>query len=128
MLKIDDAPGKALTYEEEEELLAASLESRSRGLYSSVVLALNTGMCSAELRLLQWKQIDLRAGSIRVGRSGTAAGAGRTNPLNRRALETLEAWAARFEEREPEHYVFPSEKYGQNVVPHAINLKKRWTR
>ena len=53
----------------------ACLDSRSRGLYPSVVLALNTGMRSAELRWLQWKQIDLRAGSIRVGRSKTAADA-----------------------------------------------------
>jgi integrase len=110
MLKVEDTPGKALTNEEEEQLLAACLESRSRGLYPSVVLALNTGMRSADLRWLQWKQIDLRAGSIRVGRSKTAAGAGRTIPLNRRALEALKDWAARFEDREPEHYVFPSEQ------------------
>jgi integrase len=124
MLKVEDTPGKALTNEEEEQLLATCLESRSRGLYPSVVLALNTGMRSAELRWLQWKQIDLRAGSIRVGRSKTAAGAGRTIPLNRRALEALKDWAARFEDREPEHYVFPSEKYGQNGSPYAINLAK----
>jgi integrase len=98
-----------------------------------VVLAPNTGMRSAELRWLQWKQIDLRAGSIRVGRSKTAAGAGRTMSLNRRALEALKEWASRFEERESGHYVFPSEKYGQNGVPYAINplkpmgtLKEGW--
>jgi integrase len=124
MLKVEDTPGKALTNEEEEQLLAACRESRSRGLYPSVVLALNTGMRSAELRWMQWKQIDLRAASIRVGRSKTAAGAGRTIPLNRRALEALKDWAARFEDREPEHYVFPSEKYGQNGVPYAINPAK----
>jgi integrase len=124
MLKVEDTPGKALTHEEEEQLLAACRESRSRGLYPSVVLTLNTGMRSAELRWLQWKQIDLRAGSIRVGRSKTAAGAGRTIPLNRRALEALKDWAARFEDRELEHYVFPSEKYGQNGSPYAINPAK----
>jgi integrase len=124
MLKVEDTPGIALTSDQEEQLLAACLESRSRGLYPSVVLALNTGMRSAELRWLQWKQIDLRAGSIRVGRSKTAAGAGRTIPLNRRALEALKDWAARFEERELDHYVFPSEKYGQNGVPYAINAAK----
>jgi integrase len=124
MLKVEDTPGKALTAEEEDALLEACRQSRSRGLYPSVVLALNTGMRSAELRWLQWKQIDLRAGSIRVGRSKTAAGAGRTIPLNRRALEALKDWAARFEDREPEHYVFPSEKYGQNGVPYAINAAK----
>ncbi len=114
MLKVEDTPGKALTH---ERLLAACLESRSRGLYPSVVLALNTGMRSAELRWLRWKQIDLRAGSIRVGRSKTAAGAGRTIPLNRRTLEAVKEWTARFEDREPEHYVFPSEKYGHSGIP-----------
>jgi hypothetical protein len=36
----------------------------------------------------------------------------------------LRDWAARFEDRKPEHYVFPSEKYGQNGVPYAINAAK----
>jgi hypothetical protein len=52
MLKVDDTPGKALTNKEEEQLLATCLENRSRGLYPSVVLALNTGMRSVELRWL----------------------------------------------------------------------------
>lgn len=29
-----------------------------------------------------------------------------------RALETLKLWAQRFPNREPEHYVFPAERYG----------------
>ena len=69
--------------------------------------------------------VDLRAGSIRVGKSKTAAGMGRTIPLNRRALEVLKEWAAKFEEREPGHHVFPSEKYGQNGSPYAINATKQ---
>src|ERR1700760_938773 len=81
-------------------------------------------MRSAELRWLQWKQIDLRAGSIRIGRSKTAAGAGRSLPLNRRALDAMKDWAAKFEERQPGHYVLPSERYGQNGVPYAINPAK----
>jgi integrase len=124
MLKVDDTPGKALTAEEEDALLEACRESRSRGLYPSVVLALNTGMRSAELRHLQWKQLDLHGGSIRVGRSKTAAGAGRAIPLNRRALETLREWAAQFDACEPAHFVFPSEKYGHNGVPYAIDASK----
>ena len=124
MLKVDDTPGEALTNKEEEQLLATCLESRSRGLYPSVVLALNTGMRSVELRWLQWKQIDLCARSIRVGRSKTTAGAGRTIPLNRRALDAITDWAAKFQEREPGHYVFPSEKYGLNGSPYEINPAK----
>jgi integrase len=124
MLKVEDSPGKALTAEEEAALVDACRESRSRGLYPSVVLALNTGMRSAELRYLRWKQVDLHGGSIRVGRSKTAAGTGRAIPLNRRALETLREWAAQFDSREPEHFVFPSEKYGHNGVPYASDASK----
>jgi integrase len=39
-------------------------------------------------------------------------GTGRIIPLNRRALETLKLWAQRFPNHEPEHYVFPAERYG----------------
>ena len=38
--------------------------------------------------------------------------------------EALREWAARLEDRKPEHYVFPSEKYGKNGVPYAINAAK----
>jgi hypothetical protein len=33
-------------------------------------------------------------------------------------------WAAKFKEREPEHYVFPSEKIGQNGSPYGVNCWK----
>ena len=81
MLKVGGRSRQSTRCEEEEQLLAACLKNRPRGLYPSVVLALNTGKRSAKLRWLQGKQVDLRAGSIRVGRSKTAAGAGRTIPL-----------------------------------------------
>ena len=35
-----------------------------------------------------------------------------TIPLNRRILAVMEMWAAHFPDRRPEHYVFPSERYG----------------
>ena len=41
-----------------------------------------------------------------------AARTGRTIPLNARVFAVLEMWAAHFHDRQPEHYVFPSEKYG----------------
>ena len=37
---------------------------------------------------------------------------GRTIPLNHRAIETLKFWAQAFPNRQPAHFVFPSEKYG----------------
>jgi len=47
-----------------------------------------------------------------VGKSKTENGTGRTIPLNSQLLAVLEMWAANFQARKPEHYVFPSEKYG----------------
>ena len=40
------------------------------------------------------------------------SGTGRIIPLDRRALETLKLWAQQFGNREPEHFVFPAERYG----------------
>jgi integrase len=53
MLKVGESIGRALTIEEETKLLVACSESRSRALYPAVVLALNTGMRSIEIRSLK---------------------------------------------------------------------------
>jgi len=112
MLPTRDDIGKALSAEEEDALLRCCLTSRSRCLYPAVVLALNSGMRYSEIRLLQWKQINLGNKTLLVGKSKTESGTGRTIPLNARLLAVLEMWAANFQHREPEHFVFPSEKYG----------------
>jgi integrase len=104
--------GKAISLREEQALLRACIESRSRCLYPVVMLALNAGMRHSEIRLLQWKQINLANKTLLVGKSKTENGTGRTIPLNGRLLAVLEMWAARFPKRMPDHYVFPSEKYG----------------
>jgi integrase len=103
---------RALTKAEEDTLLDACAKSRSRVLYPFVVLALNTGMRYSELRLLRWEQIDLVGRVVVVGASKTEAGTGRTVPLNDRAFKALLAWAQTFPDRRPEHYAFPSERYG----------------
>jgi integrase len=112
MLPTRDDVGKALTTDEEGVLLQGCLKSRSRSLYPAVVLALNSGMRYSEIRLLQWKQIDFCGRTLLVGKSKTESGTGRTIPLNRRILAVMEMWAAHFPHRRPEHFVFPSEKYG----------------
>ncbi len=111
MLPTRDDVGRALTPDEEAKLLAECAKSRSRVLHPFVVLALNTGMRYSELRLLQWRQVDLVGRTLTVGASKTEAGAGRSVPLNERAFTTLATWATSFPEREPEHYLFPSEQY-----------------
>lgn len=112
MLSTSDDIGKALSPEDEKKLLDECAESRSRSLFPAVLLALNTGMRYSELRLLRWKQADLERLTVRVGNSKTEAGAGRVIPLNDRAAKILTFWAEQFPKREPEHFVFASEKYG----------------
>ncbi len=112
MLSTRDDMGQALPAEAEKALLHACSESRSRSLLPAVLLSLNTGMRYSEIRLLRWQQIDLQGRTIRVGKSKTEAGTGRVIPLNTKATEILRFWAEAFPKRVPEHFVFPSERYG----------------
>jgi integrase len=112
MLSTPDDIGKALDPADEKKLLDACADNRSRSLLPAVLLALNTGMRYSELRLLQWKQVDLERQTVRVGKSKTEAGTGRIIPLNDRATKVLQFWGDQFPDREDEHFVFPSERYG----------------
>ena len=112
MLRVADDVGRAIDGEEEKSLLEACRTSRSRSLYPAVVMALNTCMRYSELRLLRWKQVDLIGNGLMVGKSKTDAGEGRFIPLNSRVVSILASWGADFPDRRPEHYVFPSERYG----------------
>jgi integrase len=82
MLRASDDVGRAITREQEDRLLAVCQASRSRSLYTAVLLALNTCMRYSELRLLKWKQVNFVARTVTVGASKTEAGAGRVIPLN----------------------------------------------
>lgn len=112
MLATRDDIGRAITPEEEKALMAACGQSRSRSLLAAVTLALNTCMRYSENRLLRWSQVDFAARTVTVGKSKTGAGTGRVIPLNARAHHVLEFWASNFPNRQPLHYVFPSERYG----------------
>jgi integrase len=61
---------------------------------------------------LRWQQVDLNGRTVRVGKSKTEAGTGRSIPLNDRATKVLKFWAELFPKLELEHFVFPSERYG----------------
>jgi integrase len=112
MLSAREDVGRAISQDEESRLLAECGASRSRSLFPAVTVALATGMRYSEIRLLRWKQVDLEKRSLTVGDSKTEAGAGRPIPLNDRAYHVLDMWASHFPNREPEHYVFPTEKCG----------------
>jgi integrase len=104
--------GRKISAEEEALLLHECSNSRSRGLFPFVTLAIETGARKNVIRTLQWKWIDLINACIQFGKDKTPNGTGRIIPLNRRALESLKLWAQRFPNREPEHFVFPAERYG----------------
>lgn len=104
--------GKALTSDEVHRLLTAAKKSRSRSLCPALLLLLNTGMRVTELRMLQWRQVDLLERSLTVGRSKTQGGSGRMIPLNQEAFNTLVSWRSQFSSPKPDHFLFPSERYG----------------
>lgn len=112
MLPVRDDIGRAISAQEEAALLAACASSRSRSLHTFVTLALATGVRYGVIRTLTWAQIDLERGLVRWGKDKTAAGTGNTVPLSQRALAALKFWAAQFPKRQPEHFVFPLERYG----------------
>jgi integrase len=104
--------GRALTLDEAQRLLTAAKKSRSKSLYPALVILLNTGMRVTELRMLQWRQVNLLERCLTVGRCKTPGGEGRMIPLNQDAFKTLVEWRAQFDNPLPDHFVFPSERYG----------------
>jgi integrase len=112
-LRDRDDVGRAITTDEEKRLLTECRSSRSRGLYTAVVLALNTGMRETEIRTLAWRQIDFESRTVTVGKSKTAAGTGRPIPMNDRLTLALRTWANQFPNRKLDHFVFPAEQYGR---------------
>ena len=58
--------------------------------------------------------MDFEKRTITVGRLKTEGGEGRVIPLNDEAFEILLERHLRFKDVKPDHYVFPSERYGFN--------------
>lgn len=112
MLEEREDVGRALTAEEESALLLECTRSRSRLLLPFVVLALETGARFNTVRTLQWSRVDFAGRCLKWGKDKTPSGTGRIVPLNPRAFEILRFWAQQFPDRQPDHYVFPFEKYG----------------
>jgi integrase len=73
-LEENQEAGRALSREEERRLLeSASVVGRHQGnwtpLYAVTVLGLNTGMRHKEIRMLKWKNLDLRNRVLKVARA-----------------------------------------------------------
>lgn len=112
MLREREDVGRAVTPDEEHRLLVAARKSASRSLYPAIVLSIHTGTRNAELRDLRWRQVDFLKQEIVIGKSKTQAGEGRVIPLSQTALQCMTDWRGLFPDAKPEHYVFPSERYG----------------
>jgi integrase len=112
MLPTREEVGRAITVEEERALLEACATSRSRSLLPFVTLAIETGARYGVIRTLQWRSIDFSKRCLQLGKDKTPSGTGRIIPLNSRAIATLTFWTTHFPERQPEHFVFPAERYG----------------
>jgi integrase len=121
--------GKALSPQDEAKLLAAAAgqksPNRSQTLSTFVRVALLTGMRSGEICALTWGQVDFVNRVVTVGRSKTAAGAGREIPMNSDLFAVLsvhaEWFANRFGTALPGHYLFPFGKPTPNDPTRPIS-------
>jgi integrase len=98
--------GKAMSEEQEQDLVAACVKNPL--LSTIVTLALNTALRKNEIRTLCWRQLDLIARTLTVGRTKTEGGSGRVIPLNSVAYAAVVRWASRFPQAKAEDYVFPA--------------------
>src|ERR1035437_7164382 len=131
-LPVGARPGKAFSIEQKDALVAAAKRSRSMLILPALTLALNAGMRDGEIKRTQWSQIDFEKAVLTVGKSKTAAGEGRTIPLNSEILGTLEQHAVwyrkKFKQIRPEWYVFPFGKRGLMDPRKPITtLKTAWS-
>jgi integrase len=112
MLKVRGDVGRALSKDEQDRLLTACRNNRSRSLHVAVLLSLHTGLRSSELRHLRWQQINWIKGQLIVGKSKTVGGEGRVIPLSGDAGVCLQRWRSQFPDARATDFVFPSERYG----------------
>lgn len=120
--------GRALGFEEEEELLRTILKSMSAVLHPLFILSLEAGLRPLESRALRRRDLKLRCqdgatveGEIVVLRSKTEEGTGRVVPLTKRACHALTVWLSRFPKATADSYVFPFHRVG-----FAGNSRRPW--
>jgi integrase len=131
-LKVRNRIGKAYTEEEKQRMLGEAAKARSPHIYLALTLALNAGMCDAEIKSLSWTQIDFAKKFLAVGRSKTEGGEGRTIPLNSDLFAVLtdyvEWYKLKFGATRPEWYVFPfGSPQPTDSTCHVTTLKTVWS-
>jgi integrase len=130
-LKVSAQPGKAFSVAEKDAMISAAELSRSPLILPALTLALNAGMRDGEIRGTRWSQVDFDKAILTVGQSKTAAGEGRTIPLNKEILEALlnhaRWYVSNFGELRPEWYVFPfGRRGGMDPTKPITTLKTAW--
>lgn len=101
--------------------LVPSLADRTYADYLTpmILLAINTGLRRGELLNLNWSHIDPIANTLTVAASNAKSGKARHIPLNKEAIEVLNAW----KQGQESGYVFP----GQDGKP-MTDIKGPWSR
>jgi integrase len=132
-LRVPMGPGKAYTTKEQDDLHQAASESRSPHLKHAQIMAKNGGMRAAELKGIQWRQMDVNRNTniLTIGKGKTVKGEGRTIPLNSELLDAIEErrkWYIKtFGEIRPEWYVFPFGRRGKlDPTRPVTTLKTAW--
>jgi integrase len=131
-LKVPKSKAKAYSAEEKRKLVDAANDARSPHIRLCIVIAQNTGMRAGEIRHLRWMDINFDNLYLTVGRSKTAAGEGRTIPINpdlqNALLERREWFVARFGSILPDWYLFPGGRSNQlDPTRPVTTLKTAWT-
>lgn len=106
-----------LSDEERKRLLAACKNSKSKHLYTAVVLAISTGMRHGELINLRWNNVDLINGSIIL--NDTKNGERRAVPLANHALEEIKK-LSKIRKIDTD-LLFPSQ-----LTVHPVDIRKPW--
>ncbi len=128
--------GRALSAQDERNLLTAASASRSPALLPLLLISLDTGMRASEVQALRhrdlkltWVNGNIASGEVIVPKSKTAAGAGRLIPFTRRVCACLSLWLSRFPDAGPNSFVFPFHQVGisgnsRRVEVYDVNLER----
>jgi integrase len=118
MLRGERQPGRALSREEEGQLIDAIRKCGSPALEVLFITSIDSGLRASEIRNLRRGDLTLQQtrigfeGEVVVRSSKTEAGTGRVVPLTRRAAAVLATWLADLPKAGPAAYLFPSHKVG----------------
>jgi integrase len=100
-------------------------------MFPAFMLARNAGLRDTEIKTLTWGQVNLKAGTLQVGKAKSDAGEGRIIPLNSELHEALvnhsEWYRERFGALQDDWYLFPFGKpMPSDPTRHVTSLKTAW--